>query len=79
MTEPTRYILTLDVDVADGMAQMFLEFRTPDGTLIASFDEAWTTFCWTWKDVVEYLERRWAIHGGKATVLSRPSPYIDLT
>lgn len=79
MAEPTRYVLVLDVDVANGVADIALNLFDEHGTPLAQLTDNWVTFCWTWKDLVEYVEKRWSLHGGNLPAVSRPSPYVDLT
>jgi hypothetical protein len=76
----SRYNVLLKVDVENGMAEMFLDLLDEHQVLLATYDDKWTTFCWTWKDLVEYIERRYVAAGGDVNgSLLSPSPYVDLS
>jgi hypothetical protein len=55
-------------------------FYDEDGVPIETFTSEWTAFCWTWKDLIEWLERRYVECGGTLNVsIHRPSPFVDLS
>jgi len=74
------YQLSLDVDVDGGMARITITVFDASSTLIAEHSDRWVTFCWTWQDLAVLIERIWTANGGQVNnILSRPSPYVDLT
>jgi hypothetical protein len=75
----SSYYLALSVDVDRGEATVYLALYDEANVLLVQHRDTWVTFCWTWKDLVEYVERRWLAAGGELANLSRPSPYVDLT
>jgi hypothetical protein len=79
--EPHHYTLYLNVDVIGGTAAFDLTIYDEHGTepLHHVTQPITTTFCYTWKDLVEQIERHFMLAGAPNFNLSRPSPYLDLS
>lgn len=77
---PRAYRLSLDVDLEGGECSVHLRIYGEENALLSYDHDRWTTFCWTWQDLVRYVETRWQAAGGTLNVsLNRPSPFVDLT
>jgi len=81
-TSPARYVLHLEVDVEDGLCEYSINVYPRYGTTPLHWvaQEEVTTFCFTWRDLADCIERHWKVAGGAENVhLTRPSPFVDFT
>lgn len=81
MTTPTRYYLTVSADIGRATLTTYVTFWDhQDAQVGESSRSDGTSFCFTWKDLVAWLEREFVNHGGVLNdAINRPSPFVDLT
>lgn len=77
---PATYYLAVHAGPQDPETRIYLAFYDEDHTLVAQETREWTSFCFTWKDLVLWVEDQWMKHGGVLNhSLHHPSPFVDLT
>jgi hypothetical protein len=76
----TAYTICLHVDVARGMASWWCLLFDDDSQKVGMTEQVVvTTFCYTWQDLADQIERSMSACGHPGSKLSKPSPYIDLS
>lgn len=74
------YHLTLDVDLEAATMGLQISILASDDRYHQALSQSpVTTFCYTWRDVVEAVEMQLRRFGWQPNPASRPSPYVDLT
>jgi hypothetical protein len=80
-TRPTAtYTLTVHAGPAIPDVTITAMFYDEDGRILRTYQNEWSAFCWTWQDLILWLEKRYVESGGTLNVsLNRPSPFVDLS
>lgn len=77
---PSTYVLTLSVDVDKATVRSTLLILDEDAQVMQEDRHEWSSFCYTWLDLAEMLQRRWVAAGGRSNgAVNSPSPHIDMT
>jgi hypothetical protein len=81
MPTPVRYHMSISTEVPSGTVHLYLALYDENHDLVQEpITRDWSSFCFTWQDLVHWIEARWVEAGGTLNVsLNRPSPFVDLT
>lgn len=81
MATPSSYYMTVSSGVNVGEFRAYVQLYDEDNQPVGPCKTLeGTTFCWTWKDLVLWLEGHFTENGGVLNnAIHRPSPFVDLT